>query len=119
MLSAGYENQFHESLRYWRTRFVVIPTAEPPLTNVGPNGEKLNEEEIRLVGMDKLAELFSRVRWQPPDEKGGNMNSSTLVRFLPTDLSPSASILDENLLSRLDEIHSTGPLKKKMKSERD
>lgn len=119
MLIAGYENQFNESLRYWRTRFVVIPTAEPPLTNIGPTGEKLNDEEIRLVGMDKLAELFSRVRWQAPDEKASSANSSTLVRFLPTDLSPSASVLDENLLSRLDEIHSVGPLKKKMKSERD
>jgi hypothetical protein len=119
MLIAGYENQFNESLRYWRTRFVVIPTAEPPLTNIGPTGEKLNDEEIRLVGMDKLAELFSRVRWQPPDEKGNSSTSSTLVRFLPTDLGPSASVLDENLLSRLDEIHSVGPLKKKMKSERD
>ena len=30
MLVAGYEQQFNESLRYWRTRFVVIPTLEPP-----------------------------------------------------------------------------------------
>jgi hypothetical protein len=118
MLIAGYETQFNESVRYWRTRFVVIPTAEPPLSNVGPNGEKLNDEEIRLVGMDKLAEMFSRVRWQPPDEKSTN-SVSALVRFLPTDLGPSASVLDEHLMSRLDEIHSVGPLKKKMKSEKD
>src|SRR5882672_8374473 len=105
MLSAGYENQFHESLRYWRTRFVVIPTAEPPLTNIGPTGEKLNDEEIRLVGMDKLAELFSRVRWQPPEENWNGPWSSTLVRFLPTDLGPSACLFDEMLISRLEEIH--------------
>ena len=119
MLIAGYEYQFNESLRYWRTRFVVIPTAEPPLTNIGPTGEKLNDEEIRLVGMDKLAELFSRVRWQSPEEKGNNSLSSTLVRFLPTDLGPSACLLDDMLVSRLEEIHSLGPLKKKIKSERD
>jgi DEP domain-containing protein 5 len=117
MLIAGYENQFSESLRYWRTRFVVIPTAEPPLTNIGPTGEKLNDEEIRLVGMDKLAELFSRVRWQLPDDRFNNVPAP--LRFLPTDLGPAACLLDENLISRLEEIHSVGPLKKKIKSERD
>ena len=70
MLVAGYERQFNESLRYWRTRFVVIPTLEPPQLDVGPYGEKLNEEETRLLGIDKLAELFSKLRWQAPKEKG-------------------------------------------------
>ena len=81
MLASGYENQFNESLRYWRTRFVIIPTDEPPLTSVGPLGEKLNDEEIRLLGMDKLAELFSKVRWSSPDERGKQYPP---VRFLPT-----------------------------------
>ncbi|OBZ69158.1 Vacuolar membrane-associated protein IML1 [Grifola frondosa] len=51
MLIAGYETQFNESLRYWRTRFVVIPMDEPSNINVGPPGEKLNEEEIRLLDL--------------------------------------------------------------------
>lgn len=116
MLASGYESQFNESLRYWRTRFVVIPTDEVPLTSVGPLGEKLNDEEIRLLGMDKLAELFSKVRWLPPDEKGKQVPP---VRFLPTDLGPTQCVLDETLMSQLDEIHAAGPLRKKMKSERD
>lgn len=115
MLVAGYENQFNESLRYWRTRFVVIPTDEPPMANVGPMGEKLNEEEIRLLGIDKLAEMFSKVRWLPPDEKGKHIP----VRFLPTDLGPTQCILDETLVSQLDEIHATGPLRKKVQGARD
>ncbi|KAH7914031.1 hypothetical protein BJ138DRAFT_1123902 [Hygrophoropsis aurantiaca] len=116
MLVAGYEHQFNESLRYWRTRFVVIPTAEPPLSNVGPSGEKLNEEEIRLMGIDKLAEMFSKLRWQPSDEKGAQLPP---VRFLPTTFGPAFSVLDESLMSQLDEIHAAGPLKKKIKSERE
>lgn len=116
MLASGYENQFNDSLRYWRTRFVVIPTDEPPLTSVGPLGEKLNDEEIRLLGMDKLAEMFSKVRWIPPEEKGKQYPP---VRFLPTDLGPTQCVLDETLMSQLDEIHAAGPLKKKVKSERD
>ncbi|KAF7986603.1 hypothetical protein HWV62_26386 [Athelia sp. TMB] len=116
MLVAGYERQFNESLRYWRTRFVVIPTAEPPQTNIGPSGEELNDEETRLLGIDKLADIFSKLRWQPPEERNIILPP---VRFLPTTLSPSASVMDESLLSQLDEIHAAGPLRKKMRSERD
>lgn len=116
MLVAGYENQSNESLRYWRTRFVVIPTDEVPQLNVGPAGEKLNEEEIRLMGMDKLAELFSKLRWQPPEDKGKPLPP---VRFITTDLGPIPCVLDESLVSVLDDIHAAGPLRKKMKSERD
>lgn len=116
MLVAGYERQFNESLRYWRTRFVVIPTAEPPQANISSSGEKLNDEETRLLGMDKLAEIFSKLRWQPPEERGITLPP---VRFLPTTLGPSSCVLDNSILSQLDEIHAAGPLRKKMKSERD
>lgn len=116
MLVAGYERQFNESLRYWRTRFVVIPTADSPQANISPSGEKLNDEETHLLGMDKLAEIFSKLRWQPQEERGIALPP---VRFLPTTLGPSSCVLDNSLLSQLDEIHAAGPLRKKMKSERD
>ncbi|KDQ61245.1 hypothetical protein JAAARDRAFT_204979 [Jaapia argillacea MUCL 33604] len=118
MLIAGYEHQFLDTLRYWRTRFVVIPTDEPPMINTGPSGEKLNDEEARLLGMDKLADMFSRLRWRSPEDKKKNIPLPS-VRFLPTDLSPASCVLDEHLMAQLDEIHEAGPLKKKMKSERD
>ncbi|KAI0692639.1 hypothetical protein C8T65DRAFT_72808 [Cerioporus squamosus] len=113
MLVAGYENKFNESLRYWRTRFVVIPTDEAPHTSVAPSGEKLNDEEIRLLGMDKLAELFSKARHDEPGQQ------APPVRFITTDLGPAQCILDESITAQLDEIHAAGPLKKKVKSERD
>lgn len=115
MLVAGYEHHFNESLRYWRTRFVVMPCAVPE-GNVGPSGEKLNDEEIRLMGIDKLAEIFTKLRWQPPDERGSPVAP---VRFLPTTLGPAHSVLDESLMAQLDEIHAAGPLKKKMQSTRE
>ncbi|KAG2037378.1 hypothetical protein BDR03DRAFT_920145 [Suillus americanus] len=115
MLVAGYEHHFNESLRYWRTRFVVIPSTVPE-GNVGPSGEKLNDEEIRLMGIDKLAEIFTKLRWQPPDERGSPIAP---VRFLPTTLGPADSVLDESLMAQLDEIHAAGPLKKKMQSTRE
>lgn len=117
MLVAGYERDFNESLRYWRTRFVVIPTKEPPILNTGPGGERLNDEEIRLLGIEKLAELFTKLRWQPPEERINN--PAPPIRFLPTTLDPATSVLDESLMDQLDQIHAHGPLKKKMKSERE
>ncbi|KAH9180434.1 hypothetical protein EDB89DRAFT_2110549 [Lactarius sanguifluus] len=120
MLVAGYEQQFNESLRYWRTRFVVIPTLEPPTyagSIGGSVGDKLNEEEIRILGIEKLTEMFSRVRWQPPDERAPGPAPS--VRLLVTDVGPAAMVLDDHLMARLNEIHAAGPLRKKMKSERD
>ncbi|KAJ7497489.1 hypothetical protein FB451DRAFT_234487 [Mycena latifolia] len=115
MLVAGYEHQFNESLRYWRTRFVVIPTAEPPSSNIGPSGEKLNDEETRILGIEKLAEQFTKLRWRSPDEKC----PPPPVRFLWTTLNPAVSVLDETLMEQLDQIHAAGPLRKKMKSERE
>ncbi|KAI0034036.1 hypothetical protein K488DRAFT_46416 [Vararia minispora EC-137] len=111
-----FTQQFNESLRYWRTRFVVIPTSEPPNHHVIAN-DGLNDEEIRIVGIEKLGELFSRVRWQPPEERA--YGPPAPVRLLPTYFSPSAMLADEHLMSQLDDIHATGPLRKKVKSERD
>ena len=120
MLIAGYENQLHESLRYWRTRFIVIPSTDSPVANAGPTGEGLDDEEIRLVGMDKLAELFSRVRWQVPESSPGvGTQPQPVVRFLPTDLGPATCVLDEALMNRLDETHALGPLRKNMRSEKE
>lgn len=117
MLVAGYEREFNDSLRYWRTRFVVVPTKEPLNIDTGPGGERLNDEEIRLLGIEKLAEQFTKLRWQPPDERVNH--PAPPIRFLPTTLDPAASMLDESLMDQLDQIHAQGPLKKKMKSERE
>lgn len=116
MLVAGYETQFNDSIRYWRTRFVVIPTDDSPSIHTGPNGEELNDEEVRLLGIDKLAELFSKARWITPEDRG---KAAPPIRFLTTDLDPAASILDDSLTSQLDEIHASGPLRKKSKNTRD
>ena len=82
----------------------------------GPSGEKLNPEEVRLLGTDKLAELFSKVRWVT---SGDRTSQCPPVRFLPTDLGPTICVLDEHLVSQLEEVHAAGPMGKNMKSERE
>lgn len=117
MLVAGYEHHFNESLRYWRTRFVIIPS-DSASESIGPGGgDKLNDEETRILGIEKLAEAFTKLRWQSSEEKAAGPPQP--VRFLPTTLNPAVSVLDEILMDQLDQIHASGPLRKKVKSEKE
>ncbi|KAF3903021.1 hypothetical protein ABW20_dc0110140 [Dactylellina cionopaga] len=72
----GYEEAFVEPMRYWRARFVLIPVDLPPgagqqrrqtITEIPQ--EDLNDEEIRLEGIQKLTQLFQRHRYVTPEER--------------------------------------------------
>ncbi|KAK6533371.1 vacuolar membrane-associated protein iml1 [Orbilia ellipsospora] len=72
----GYEEDFVEPMRFWRARFVLIPVDLPPgagqqrrQTITGIPQEDLNDEEIRLEGIQKLTQLFQRHRYLPPEER--------------------------------------------------
>ncbi|KAF3904128.1 hypothetical protein AA313_de0202786 [Arthrobotrys entomopaga] len=72
----GYEEDFVEPMRFWRARFVLIPVDLPPgagqqrrQTITGIPQEDLNDEEIRLEGIQKLTQLFQRHRYVPPEER--------------------------------------------------
>jgi hypothetical protein len=114
MLIAGYERSLSDSMKYWRTRFIVLPSAEPTEC-ISPTGETLNTEETRLLGIDKLAEIFGKYRWNDPNTKDRTLAAP---RFLPTYLDPAACVMDESLISQLDTVHELGPLKKKPRSEK-
>jgi hypothetical protein len=115
MLAFGYERQFSESLRYWRTRFIIIPSEETPEPRMPKGGKVHTDEEIRLIGMEKLAEYFTKARWL---KHGESQESHAPVKFLPTTLDPIACIHDEVLMAKLDEIHESGTLKKKPNTNR-
>ncbi|EGX53875.1 hypothetical protein AOL_s00004g534 [Orbilia oligospora ATCC 24927] len=72
----GYEEDFVEPMRFWRARFILIPVDLPPGTGLqrrqtitGIPQEDLNDEEIRLEGIQKLTQLFQRHRYVPPEER--------------------------------------------------
>lgn len=115
MVVAGYEQHFSRSSRFWRTRFIIIPTEEPPAPMNGSSGERLNDEEVRLAGMDKLVDLFGKARWVPPGDKA---EAYPAPHFLPTYLGPAASVCDDAVVTQLEEIHASGPLKKKKNSDK-
>ncbi|EPS38080.1 hypothetical protein H072_8224 [Dactylellina haptotyla CBS 200.50] len=72
----GYEEDFVEPMRFWRARFVLIPVDLPPGAGQqrrqaisGIPQEDLNDEEIRLEGIQKLTQIFQRHRYVPPEER--------------------------------------------------
>ncbi|KDN50969.1 hypothetical protein RSAG8_00598, partial [Rhizoctonia solani AG-8 WAC10335] len=114
---AGYERDLSDALRYWRTRYLVIPSEDSPPAPFRGNtgeGETLDEEEIRLLGVtERLAELFARARWLRPDE-----TDLPPPRFVETTLDPAVCVLDDSLMTQIEDLHARGPLKKKRLSER-
>ncbi|CUA70189.1 Vacuolar membrane-associated protein iml1 [Neurospora crassa OR74A] [Rhizoctonia solani] len=97
--------------------YLVIPSEESPpapFRGSAGEGETLDEEEIRLSGVtERLAELFSRARWLRPDE-----TDLPPPRFVETTLDPAVCVLDDGLMTQIEELHARGPLKKKRLSER-
>ena len=116
VLAFGYEQNLTDSLRYWRTRFLVIPSDKRPDPKPATRGGKLlSEEEIRLLGMAELAARFTAARWLRQDE---NADSHAPVKFIMTTLDPVASVCDDHLMAKLEETHHSGSLKKKPNSNR-
>ncbi|CAK7262906.1 vacuolar membrane-associated protein iml1 [Sporothrix epigloea] len=81
---AGHDEQQNDNLRFWRARFVLIPTALPahragnaasttgasglPGTS-STNNPIDNDEEVRLEGIRKLGQLWQRHRVVPAAER--------------------------------------------------
>ncbi|KAF2816176.1 uncharacterized protein BDZ99DRAFT_494049 [Mytilinidion resinicola] len=82
---AGYHEEFSDSLRFWRARFVLIPVELP---SVGrrplPLLSEDSEEEVRLEGIRKLTQIWQRFRYTPPEE--GHFQASNKKRKDPNPL---------------------------------
>lgn len=70
---AGHERpqaqDFVESLRPWRARFVLIPVDAPSSARRRQRSDEDDEEEIRLEGIRKLTQIWQRFRYIPSDER--------------------------------------------------
>ncbi|KAJ3127620.1 vacuolar membrane-associated protein iml1 [Nowakowskiella sp. JEL0407] len=64
-LLSGYHDKMEEKLRYWRTRFILIPMEKEKLNalEVTPQHETLDEQEKRIAGFEKFVEFFEKSRW--------------------------------------------------------
>lgn len=71
---SGFQDEMVDSMRYWRTRFLLVPMESLPQTSnlLNPFNENLDEEELRLAGFKKVIEMFEKSRWLQPHEKGSD-----------------------------------------------
>lgn len=125
-LIAGHneDEEFNESTRYWRTRFVVVPSEGSPPVIRGPSGEKLSDEEIRLMGMDKLADLFGRARWRPRNSKSRQGDARSMpphnapLRFIPTSLDPAMSLRDIAFMKQVESAREEDSVEQELRKQR-
>lgn len=102
-LIAGEEDRLQSNLRFWRTRYLLIPSGKElsSLTNVMKKGNKEEEyaiSEILITGAMKVLELMGKNQWTRPGE------NARPLRLLATTFDPSACVLDEGLMSELDRL---------------
>lgn len=65
---AGHNDEMSENLRFWRTRFVLIPMTGR--FQVVPKDQSTdNEEEVRIEGIRKLALLWQKHRYAPEEKR--------------------------------------------------
>ncbi|ORY27432.1 hypothetical protein BCR39DRAFT_538001 [Naematelia encephala] len=102
MLIAGQVDQLTSSLRYWRTRYILIPSGRDPssIQGIVPKGENFDPTEILITGASKVLQVLDRNQWRPPGEQ------AKPLKLLPTQFDPSACVLDEGLMEELERLLS-------------
>lgn len=68
---AGYQEELTDTLKFWRTRFMLIPTENAPQMSMlrHPQNETLTEEELRLAGFTRFIELFQKAKFVSKPEE--------------------------------------------------
>ncbi|KAH8879677.1 vacuolar membrane-associated protein iml-1 [Thozetella sp. PMI_491] len=82
---AGHHDELTENLRFWRARYVLIPLSPRhpslPRTQAGDS-----EEEVRIEGIRKLAQLWLKHRYIPPGERQRYQGSEARKKKDPNPL---------------------------------
>lgn len=104
-LIAGEEERLQSNLRFWRARYLLIPSGREPtsvagLMPRGTQGEEYNTSEILITGAVKVLELLGKYQWKGPGAH------PTPLRLLATTFDPSTCVLDEGLLGELERLTS-------------
>ncbi len=82
---AGHHQDLTENLRFWRAGFVLIPMNSRHLSDPkSQTGD--NEEEVRIEGIRKLAQLWLKHRYVAPDERQRYQSSGNRKKKDPNPL---------------------------------
>ena len=102
-----------ERLRFWRARFALLPVEPPATAWKLAQSSSENEEEIHLLGIRALTQMWQRQRYIPPEDKTFSrpaalrMNLNPLAIIFET-LNPSEIVATE--LDKIMSAEDTGEL---------
>ncbi|KAI8986397.1 hypothetical protein BDB01DRAFT_849455 [Pilobolus umbonatus] len=70
-LVAGYQDELIDNLRFWRARFIVIPSKSLPanITFTGALHDNLDEEEKRIALFEAWIQNLRKSKWLAPEER--------------------------------------------------
>lgn len=100
----GYEEGFTESMRYWRARFILlpveIPRRQPQIHQSIQLSDDLDNEEIRVAGVNRLVSIFQKGQYLTAEEKEATQaktqkEAPTTMTVLFTTTDPSAFVTQE------------------------
>ncbi|KAH6582421.1 hypothetical protein BASA50_004252 [Batrachochytrium salamandrivorans] len=97
-LIAGYQEEMTDALRYWRARFLLIPTESLVTLNtlMNTSNDTLDEEEVRIAAFNKFIDALERLRWVPPTEANSSANSAkNTIRVQFTTFDPATFVKSE------------------------
>ncbi|KAK8861559.1 hypothetical protein IAR55_002381 [Kwoniella newhampshirensis] len=97
-----------DPLRYWRTRFVLIPSGKEPVSFPGmmPKNEHLESVDLLWLGAQKVIETLNRFLLKKSDSQlqpvSGSSSQQAPLRIVTTTFDPSTCVLDEELMMDLE-----------------
>ncbi|CAG8462546.1 3945_t:CDS:2 [Diversispora eburnea] len=101
-LVCGYHNDLLEPLKFWRTRFLLIPMDNVPDT-MNTADETLDAEEVRVNGIYRFIDLLEKAAWFPPHMRTEANNRESITPLKITTLDPSIFVKtpDSSYLRRM------------------
>lgn len=94
----GLEKRFTDSVRFWRARFLIIPSDVKDKRGTLPksvDSEEFSEEEIRLAGINKFCELLQKATYLTPGEVKESKRSASPITVTFATLDPVEHIQHE------------------------
>ncbi|WWC60281.1 uncharacterized protein I303_102850 [Kwoniella dejecticola CBS 10117] len=93
------ERRTLDPLRYWRTRFILIPSGKEVISFPGliPQNEHLNQTDLLWLGAQKVIETLNRYLLRSPDS-----TPQSPLRIVTTTFDPSTCVLDDELMMDLE-----------------
>ncbi|WWC87875.1 uncharacterized protein L201_002773 [Kwoniella dendrophila CBS 6074] len=93
------ERRTLDPLRYWRTRFILIPSGKEIVSFPGliPQGEHLDQGDLLWLGAQKVIETLNRYLLKSPSSP-----PQSPLRIVTTTFDPSTCVLDEELMMDLE-----------------